>query len=105
MNWIDAGYFNQETDKLNTFQLVLIDREDIAAGDFDMEFNYGKIQWEAGDASGGEDGLCTNASGLIAGCTSAAVGYSNGTGTAGTYFQLPGSGWMGRSWIRIPRRG
>jgi len=91
VNWIDVGYFKQETDKLNTFQLVLIDREDIAAGDFDMEFNYGKIQWEAGDASGGTDGVCP----VESECSPAHAGYSDGTGTDGNYFELPGSGVPG----------
>jgi uncharacterized repeat protein (TIGR01451 family) len=78
----NVGYFSNKTDKLNSFQVILIDRSDVAAGDFDIEFNYDKIQWETGDDSGGVDGL---------GGTSAAVGYSNGTGTPGTNFQLPGS--------------
>ena len=30
---------------------MIIDRSDIAAGDFDMEFNYDKVQWQYGDAS------------------------------------------------------
>lgn len=79
VNWFEVGYYSQHTDLLNTFQLVLRERGDIAPGDFDMEFNYGQIQWETGDASGGSGGL---------GGTSAAVGYSNG---AGTYYEFPGS--------------
>jgi hypothetical protein len=82
VNWIDVGYFNQSVDKLNSFQLVLIDRSDIAPGDFDFEFNYDRIQWETGSASGGVNGLGGN---------SARVGYSNGTGVPGTFFELPGS--------------
>ena len=57
-------------------------RPETGAGNFDIEFNYQQIQWETGDASGGANGL---------GGTSAAVGYSNGTGAPGTNFQLPGS--------------
>ena len=82
VNWIDVGYFSHRTDKLNSFQLVLIDRSDIAPGDFDIEFNYDKIQWETGEASGGTDGL---------GGDSARAGYSNGTGDPDTFFELPGS--------------
>lgn len=86
----NVGYFGTHTDKLNSFQLILIDRSDTGIpGAFDMEFNYDKIQWEVGDASGGTDGLCGTQP--IADCTPAAVGYSNGTGTAGTNFQLNGS--------------
>ena len=86
----NVGYFGTHTDKLNSFQLVLIDRSDTGiAGAFDMEFNYDKIQWEVGDASGGVDGLCGTQP--LADCVPAAAGYSNGTGNPGTNFQLPGS--------------
>jgi hypothetical protein len=82
VNWVNVGYYNQHADKLNNFQLVLIDRSDIEPGDFDIEFNYDRIQWETGDASGGSGGL---------GGASARAGYSNGTGEPGTSFELPGS--------------
>jgi uncharacterized repeat protein (TIGR01451 family) len=85
VDWQDVGYYDSETDKLNSFQLILIDRSDTGAGNFDIEFNYNKIQWEAGDVSGGSDGLCTDPT------ECAAVGYSNGSGTPGTNFQLTGS--------------
>ncbi len=84
VNWLNVGYYNSKTDKLNSFQLVLIDRSDIAPGDFDFEFNYGQIQWETGDASGGTNGL---------GGDSARVGYSNGDGNF--FSELPGSGVNG----------
>lgn len=80
VNWFDVGYFSENGDLRNTFQLVLIDRSDLAAGDFDFEFNYEQIQWETGDVSGGEGGLGGN---------SALAGYSNGT--PGATFELPGS--------------
>jgi hypothetical protein len=84
VNWIDVGYYRGHTDKLNSFQLVLIQREDTGNPDnFDIEFNYDKVQWETGDASGGSGGL---------GGSSARIGYSSGTGEA---FQLPGSGVNG----------
>jgi hypothetical protein len=79
VNWVDVGYFNAHDDKLNQFQLVLIDRSDINPGDFDIQFNYGDMLWETGDVSGGSGGL---------GGTSAAVGYSNG---AGSYQEVIGS--------------
>jgi PKD repeat protein len=82
VDWFNVGYFAEETNKLNSFQLILIDRSDRNLGDFDIEFNYDQVQWETGDASGGEDGL---------GGSSAVVGYSNGSGLAGTYFQMTGS--------------
>ena len=82
VTWPGVGYFAEHTDKLNAFQMVLIDRSDFAPGDFDIEFNYGQIQWETGDASSGVNGF---------GGSSARVGFSNGTGQPGTFFELPGS--------------
>lgn len=90
VNWVGVGsdlgngvgYFPAAADKKNKFQLVLIDRSDRAAGDFDIEFNYDQIQWETGGASGGVNGLGGN---------SARAGYSAGTGAAGTFFELNGS--------------
>lgn len=90
VDYENVGYFGSHTDKLNSFQLILIDRSDTGVpGAFDIEFDYDKIQWESGDASGGTDGLC-GAQPLDI-CVPAAAGYSNGTGDAGTNFQLPGS--------------
>jgi hypothetical protein len=86
VNWLNVGYFDQHLDKTDTFQLVLIDRSDVGAGDFDIEFNYNSITWETGDASGGTNGL---------GGDSAHVGFSNGTGNTGTFFELTGSGING----------
>ncbi len=82
-NYVNVGYFSAQSNKLNDFQLLLIDRADTGAGNFDIEFNYNKVQWETGGASGGVNGL---------GGTPAAVGYSNGlSGAANRSFQLPGS--------------
>jgi hypothetical protein len=82
VNWPGVGYFSAHTNKLNSFQLVLIDRSDTGAGNFDIELNYNQIQWETGDASGGSNGL---------GGSSARAGFSNGTGQPGTFLELPGS--------------
>jgi hypothetical protein len=82
VNWLDVGYYGSHTDKLDSFQLLLVNRADSAAGDFDIVFNYGQLDWETGDASGGSGGL---------GGTSAGAGYSNGDGNAGHFFQMPGS--------------
>jgi hypothetical protein len=81
-NWVDVGYYNARYDKSNSFQLLLVDRSDIAAGAFDIVFNYDRIQWETGDASGGSGGL---------GGSSARAGFSNGSGTTATSYELPGS--------------
>ncbi|RPJ53921.1 MAG: hypothetical protein EHM24_32330, partial [Acidobacteria bacterium] len=81
-NYINVGYFGNHDDKLNRFQLILIDRSDTGSGNFDIEFNYEKILWETGDASGGVNGF---------GGVPASVGWSNGTGEPGTSFELTGS--------------
>lgn len=82
ITWNGVGYFSFGTNKLNTFQLILVDQSIISPGDFDIYFNYDQIQWETGGASGGSNGL---------GGVSAAAGYANGSGAAGTYGQLAGS--------------
>jgi hypothetical protein len=51
VDWVNVGYFSWHADRLLSCQLVIIDRSDINPGDFDMEFNYDKVQWEWGDAS------------------------------------------------------
>jgi uncharacterized protein (TIGR03437 family) len=85
-NYIDVGYFIANAEKLNRFQIVLIDRSDTGPGNFDIEYNYERIRWETGDVSGGFFGF---------GGVSARVGYSNGTGLPGTSFELAGSGIPG----------
>jgi Nidogen-like len=82
VTWDAVGYFPTGVDKLNTFQMILVDRATTGAGNFDIYFNYDQIQWETGGASGGTGGL---------GGTSASVGYANGSGAAGSFGQLPGS--------------
>ena len=87
VNWPGVEYCcGSDPTKHNLFQLLLLDRSDVGAGDFDIEFNYDQIQWETGDASGGSGGL---------GGSPARVGYSNGSQTAGSFFELPGSGVSG----------
>ena len=69
VEWSGVGYYGIQDDLLNDFDLLLVDRSDVAAGDFDMIFTYRQIEWETGDASGGVGGF---------GGTSARAGYSNG---------------------------
>jgi hypothetical protein len=83
-----VGYFDERSEKLNVFQLLLVDRSDVEAGAFDIEFNYNQIQWETGEASDGTDGLG-------GGEKAARVGYSAGTGAAGTFYEHAGSGSPG----------
>lgn len=79
VNWIDVGYYAYGMDKTNSFQLIMTDRSDVGAGDFDFEFNYDKIQWETGGASGGSGGL---------GGSSARAGWSNGVAAS---YEIAGS--------------
>lgn len=83
VNWPSVGYYSEHTDKLNNFQLLLVNRSDLGVGNADIYFNYGSMQWETGDASGGHGGL---------GGTCAHVGFNNG---AGTSYEVPGSGVCG----------
>lgn len=76
VTYTDVGYFSSQWDKLNTFQLLLVDRSDLNPGDFDIVFNYEQIQWDEGEFSLDDP---------------AVVGFSNGSGQDGTYFQLDGS--------------
>jgi VCBS repeat-containing protein len=78
ITWNHVGYYSEQTNKLDTFQLVLINE---GSGNFDIEYRYGNIQWTTGGASGGLNGL---------GGTVARAGYSAGDGTH--YFELPQSG-------------
>lgn len=86
VNWLNVGYFDQNVNKTNSFQALLVDRSDTGAANFDIVFNYDRIQFETGDSSFGTDGL---------GGLSARVGFSNGTGLPGESFELPGSGVPG----------
>ncbi len=84
VTWDGVCFFAINCNNVNSFQVVLIDRSDIAAGDFDIEFNYNYINWETGQASGGD------ALGLGGNC--ARAGFSNGTTFA---FELTGSAVCG----------
>ena len=79
VNYINVGVYDSQP-IFNNFQMILTDRNDIAAGDFDIQFNYDTIVWEAGTASGAPRG------GL--GGTSALVGYWTSATSNST---LPGS--------------
>lgn len=86
VNWVNVGYYPTASDKLNSFQLLLVDRSDIASGAFDTVFNYDKVQWESGSASGGSGGT---------GGTPARAGFANGSDEAGASVELSGSGISG----------
>lgn len=85
--WPSVGCYNQITSVRNDFQVILVDRSDVNPGDFDIEFNYNRIQWETGTASGGNL--------QCQGGSSARAGFAKGTGEPGTFVELPGSGIPG----------
>ena len=56
--WEEVGYFNSQTDKRNTFELVLTDGTDPIAGPGNnVCLSYADMNWTTGAASGGEDGF------------------------------------------------
>jgi HYR domain len=75
-----VGYYNAKADMLNRFQLLLVERADRAAGDFDIIFNYDEILWDLPDDC------------LSGGCMPFA-GFA--IGAAGPPQLLPGSGTLG----------
>ena len=72
--WDSVGVYSNNASTTNTFQLVLIDRADEGAGNFNVQFRYEDINWTTGSASGG---------------VPAQAGYDAGDGM--NFFTLPGS--------------
>jgi hypothetical protein len=54
ITWDNVGYYSARTDKLDAFQVQLIN---VGGGNFDIVYRYQNINWTTGDASGGTDGL------------------------------------------------
>lgn len=79
VDYIHVGVYGAQP-IFNDFQLILTGRSDTGAGNFDIQFDYDRIVWEAGTASGAPPG------GL--GGTSALVGYYISNTSQAT---LPGS--------------
>ena len=73
VNWVGVASYNNQSAPTNSFQLVIVDRSDTGAGNFDFMFNYDQITWDIATA---------------ASTRRARVGW----GRAGTGFELPGSG-------------
>ncbi len=88
VNWIGVGYYSYGVDKLNSFQLLLVSREDErGTGAFDAVFNYDQVQWESGSASGGTNGL---------GGQSARAGFASFVdGNVAQWWEAAGSGVPG----------
>ena len=78
--WDDVGYYSSHTDKVNAFQVQLI-QNGPNPGDFDIKFIWEDINWTTGDLSGGSGGL---------GGTVARAGWSAGDSVH--YYEIPQSG-------------
>ncbi len=101
VNWVDVAYYNQNTDKSNSFQLIFTDgtNEFVGAGR-NTSFCYQDMQWTTGDASQGTNGF---------GGSAATVGSNQGDGTnfvqfgrfssAGTTYDGPFGNEDGVSWL------
>ncbi len=90
VTWDHVGYYNQQTDKVNTFQLIITDGLDplIGAGN-NVCFCYDDMQWTTGSASQGMGGF---------GGIPATVGANEGNGV--DFFQIgrfdqPGNAYDG----------
>ncbi len=72
VTWDQVGYFNQNVDLLNSFQLVFRGPDfNVPFGEGNIGFFWRDMQWETGDASEGTGGF---------GGTPGAVGFGNGAG-------------------------
>lgn len=101
INWVNVGYYDSYTDKINTFQLILSDGTDSTAGiGNNVAFCYKDMQWTTGDASSGVGGF---------GGVPATVGANEGDGVnyiqfgrfdqAGTAYDGPVGANDGVSWL------
>lgn len=90
VNWTNVGYYSMQTDKVNTFQLIITDGNDpVVPNGANVSFCYQDMQWTTGSASGGVNGF---------GGTSASVGANHGNGV--DYIQFgrfngPGTQYFG----------
>lgn len=78
IRWHNVGYYNQQTDKINDFQLIITNGSDpIIPGGNNVAFCYGDMQWTTGSASSGINGF---------GGTPATVGANLGDGVSFVQF-------------------
>lgn len=112
ITWPNVGFYNQIAPPTNTFQLVVrADNYNIPTGEGQVGFFWGRMDWEVGQASGGNaSGLCTGTGGLGTNCVPAAVGFGDGVGNG---YVLEGSTLNGianvvenhRLWVRLTSGG
>jgi len=101
INWVGVGYFNEQTNLTNTFQLIITDGTDplIGVGN-NVAFFYDDMAWTTGSASGGSGGF---------GGTPATVGINAGNGVdfiqigrfdhSGDDYDGPGGNNDGVDWL------
>ena len=79
VNFVDVGYYNNHTEKTNTFQMIMTNGNDpvIGVGN-NLAFCYKDMQWAAGDWNGGNGGF--------GGTAASTVGANRGSG--GDFFQV-----------------
>lgn len=53
VNYINVGAYSQQP-FYNDFQVILTDRSDVGVGNFDIQFNYDKVVWDATTSQLGE---------------------------------------------------
>ena len=80
ITWPSVGYFSEEANELDTFQLVLLNPSlPIPTGEGNIGFFWNTMQWEVGGASGGVNGFCPAGTAGVS-CFPAAVGFGDGMG-------------------------
>ena len=58
VNWLDVGHFDKSNQRGNSYQLIITDgTSDLLPFGNTVGFFYNKIEWTAGDASGGVNGF------------------------------------------------
>lgn len=58
VNWEDVGHFNSSSSRGNSYQLILTDgTSELLPFGYTVGFFYNKLEWTAGDASGGSSGF------------------------------------------------
>lgn len=85
VNWTGVGYFNEQTDKLNTFQLIISDgtNADVGIGST-VAFCYKEMEWTTGSASCSSGPYtCSNAAGSYSCDGGAELGFCGTPATVG----------------------
>lgn len=97
INWVNVGYFDIQDDRLNKFQLILVDRRDAGVGDVDIYMNYDRIEWDVGAVGAPRVGIYDGnivlrelagslvPAALLDGGTSSLAGTSLGSAVLGRY--------------------